>query len=95
MVNAPRTFHDSISTQWGNVYEHIKKSKPGYKCCYDNAFGNKGDLQDKLIKTKNEYRDGFERSSYDMTCTHLRQSLEWGNNILVGVNWQLRAKIIS
>ena len=93
VINAPGTFHDSKSTQWGNVYEHIKKLKPGYKCCCDDAFGTKGDLKDKLIKTKDEYREGFERSSYDMACTHLRQSSEWGNNILVGINRRLRAPL--
>ena len=45
------------------------------------------------MKTKEEFKEGFARSIYDQSLTHLRQCSEWGNNILTG-NWRrLRTKL--
>ena len=54
-------------------------------------FNTSGILNNKLVKTKDQYKKAASRSSYDMSLTHLRQCSEWGNNILTGVFIRLRS----
>ena len=61
VANAPGNYHDSCAARWGNIYDHIVKMPEPYKCVCDDAFWIQGELQDKLIKTKEEYREGEER----------------------------------
>ena len=91
VVNAPGSFHDSKVAKWGNVYEHVSSLPNGYKCCCDDAFSTSGILSNKLVKTKEQYKGGVSRPTYDMSLTHLRQCSEWGNNILTGVFRRLRS----
>jgi hypothetical protein len=57
----------------------------GFKGCCEDAFNTQGNLKDKLVKTKEAYKEGNTRSHYDQQLTHLRQCSEWGNNVLTGV----------
>ena len=90
VVNAPGNFHDSRLAVRGNVYKHIESLPQPYKVCCDDAFSTGGKLKDKLVKTKEQYREGQVRSTYDQSLTHLRQCSEWGNNVLTGVFRRLR-----
>jgi hypothetical protein len=92
-VNAPGSFHDSRTSWWCNIYSHFLEIPDGFKCVCDDAFCTSGDLAGKLVKTKEEFKEGFMRGIYDQSLTHLRQCSEWGNNILTG-NWRrLRTKL--
>ena len=92
-VNYPGTFHDSKMAIWGGFYDHVVKFPDGYRCCCDSAFTTSGFLEDKLVKTKEEYREGEVRSTYDMSLTHLRQCSEWGNNLLTGTFCHLKLQL--
>ena len=91
-ANMPGCFHDSKSTKWGNIYDHVRRIPDGYKCCCDDAFSTLGDLANKLVKTSDN-AGGGDRSERDAQLTHLRQASEWGNNILTGVFRRLRTKL--
>ena len=91
VVNAPGSFHDSKVVKLGNVYEHVSCLPNGCKCCCDDTFSISGILSNKLFKTKEQYKGGVSRSTYDMSLTHLRQCSEWGNTILTGVFRRLRS----
>ena len=93
VVNAPGNFHDSKAARYGGIYDHIIAVPAPFKCVCDDAFWTQGELQDKLIKTKEEYREGEERGDYDMTLTHLRQCSEWGNQTLTGSFCFLKDKL--
>ena len=90
VVNAPGNYHDSRSTKWGNIYDHCIKIPTLFKCVCDDTFYTQGELQDKLIKTKEEYTEGEKRGDYDMTLTHLRQCSEWVNQTFTGCFQRLK-----
>ena len=92
-VNAPGTFHDSKITRWGNIYRHIEKLPAGFKVVCDDAFDTHGVLQDKIVKTKERYRENNVSTEYDSALTHMRQCSEWGNNVLTGVCLRLRDRL--
>ena len=93
-VNAPGNFHDSRIASWCGIYDHIAALPDGFKVVCDDAFKTVGNLEDKLIKTKEAFGgEGHKRSSYDQTLTHLRQCSEWGNNVLTGVFRRLRTNL--
>ena len=54
-VNLPGNFHDSRSTKWGGLYDHIGKLPDPYKVCCDDSFYTGGFLQGKLVKTKEQF----------------------------------------
>ena len=89
VVNTPGNFHDSKSTLWGNVYDHISTLPDGFKVVCDSAFETRGFLSGKLVKLKNA-DGGFAETSYDKSLTHLRQSSEWGNGVLCNAWRRLR-----
>ena len=94
VVNAPGSFHDSTSSWWGGIYDHFENLPDGCKCCCDSAqFYTKGKLDGKLVKTKEEFKEGLIRSSYDQSLTHLRQCSEWGNNTWIGGFRRLRTPL--
>eukprot|EP00978_Attheya_sp_CCMP212_P010786 scaffold26270_cov60-Attheya_sp.AAC.2 len=68
VVNTPGNFHDSKNALWG-----------GGAC--DSAFYTRGGLEGRLVKSK-DHKKGEEKSGYDEQLTALRQSSEWGNNVL-------------
>ena len=90
VVNAPGSYHDSNTCYLGQVYKHLQDLPDGFKVCCDDAFGTSGAVKGKLVKTKEQYKEGVSRSSYDQSLTHLRQCSEWGNNILTGCFRRLR-----
>ena len=93
-VNLPGNFHDSKSTLWCRIYNHIMDLPDGYIVVCDSAFMTSGSLENKLIKLKETtLEDGQERSEKDMVLTHIRQCAEWGNNVLTGVFRRLRVKL--
>ena len=92
-LNCPGNFHDSRMAAWCHVYNHILALPAPYKVACDSAFNTSGQLEGKLIKTKEEYKEGKQRSSYDQSLTHLCQCSEWGNNGLTGVFRSLRGKL--
>ena len=92
-VNAPGTFHDSRTAWWCKIYDRCKDLPKGYKCCCDDAFYTKGELMNKLVKTKEEFREGELRSNYDQQLTHLRQCSEWGNQVLTGTFRILKGRL--
>ena len=92
-INAPGTFHDSRSAWWCKIFDHCRDLPDGYKCCCDDAFYTQGDLMNKLVKTKEEFREGMIRSNYDQQLTHLRQCSEWGNNVLTGTFRILKGRL--
>ena len=92
-VNSPGNFHDSKTAWWCKIYKHMEGLPQGFKCCCDDAFKTQGNLKDKLVKTKEAYKEGNTRSHYDQQLTHLRQCSEWGNNILTGVFRVMRSKL--
>jgi hypothetical protein len=75
-VNALGAFHDSRSAWWCKIYDHCKELPDGFKRCCDDAFFTSGDLKDKFVKTKEEFRENIVRSNYDQQLTHLRQCSE-------------------
>ena len=75
-VNYPGNFHDSRSTLWSNIYNHMATIPDGFKCACDSAFYTGGRLADKLVKTNEEFVEGMARSEYDSQLTHLRQASE-------------------
>ena len=81
VVNCPGNFHDSKSTLWRNMYEHISALPDGFIVVCDSAFETKGELAGKLVKLKSD-TGGFAETSHDKSLTHLRQSSEWGNGVL-------------
>ena len=89
-VNAPGTFHDSKITRWVNIYFHIEKLPTSFKIVCDDAFNTRDVLQDKIVKTKERYRENQFSTEYDSALTYMRQCSEWGNNFLKGVYLRLR-----
>lgn len=83
-VNAPGSFHDSKITLWCRIYDHIKALPSPYHICCDNALYTRGNLHNKIVKCKEEYKEGKERDEYDKSLTHLRQCSKWGSNVLTG-----------
>ena len=55
----------ALLRSWCKIYDHCKDFPEGYKCCCDDAFYTKGELMNKLVKTKEEFREGELRSNYD------------------------------
>ena len=92
VINCPGNFHDSKSTLWGKIYEHIVDMPAGYVVVCDSAFETRGDLAGKLVKLKGD-NQGFAETSYEMSLTHLRQSSEWGNGVLVNSWRSLKAPL--
>eukprot|EP00978_Attheya_sp_CCMP212_P013810 scaffold34843_cov64-Attheya_sp.AAC.1 len=64
----------------------------GYKVACDSAFYTRGGLEGRLVKTKDR-KKGEEKSGYDEQLTALRQSSEWGNNVLTGVYGRLTVEL--
>jgi hypothetical protein len=76
------------------IYDHIKNVPSPYKTVCDDAFYTQGDLEGKLVKTKEKYLgEGHTRDGYDQSLTHLRQCSEWGNEILFGCWRRLKTKL--
>ena len=92
VINCPGNFHDSKSTLWGNMYDHIIAMPEGYIVVCDSAFETRGELKGKLLKLKGD-NEGFAETPYEMALTHLRQSSEWGNGVLVNAWRRLRAPL--
>jgi hypothetical protein len=71
-VNLPGNFHDSKSTMFCYIYNHIMALPNGYMVICDSAFMTSGRLEDKLIKLKDTtLKDGEKRSEVDKTQTHI------------------------
>jgi hypothetical protein len=83
-VNLPGCYHDSRSSLWCKIYDHVAKLPDGYKCVCDDAFCTVGKVKDKLVKTNEQYNEDTVSSKYDQQLTHLRQCSEWGNHVLTG-----------
>jgi len=80
-VNLPGNFHDSKSTLWRRIYNHIMDLPDGYIVVCNSAFMISGLLENKLIKLKETtLEDGEEKTEKDMALTHIRQCAEWGNS---------------
>ena len=92
VVNTPGNFHDSKSTLWGNIYDHIVALPEGFIVVCDSAFETRGSLDGKLIKLKSDNR-GFAETSHDQSLTHLRQSSEWGNGVLCNSWRRLKTRL--
>ena len=92
VINCPGNFHDSKSTLWGRIYDHIVAIPAGYVVVCDSAFETRGDLAGKLVKLKGD-NGGFAETSYEMSLAHLRQSSEWGNGVLVNAWRRLKAPL--
>lgn len=71
LFNFLGAFYDSKLAAWGEFYTHVSKLREGFKFVCDDEFNMGGELTDKLLKTKGNFTDGFERSSYNMSLTHL------------------------
>ena len=87
-VNLPGNFHDSKSTLWCHIYDHISDLPDGYKVVCDSAFSTGGRMKDKLVKLKENTNNNDENKNddeHEKSLTHLRQCSEWGNNVLVSV----------
>jgi len=92
VVNCPGSFHDSKSTLWGNIYDHIVAMPAGFIVVCDSAFETRGALKGKLVKLKGD-NEGFAETSYEKSLTHLRQASEWGNGVLVNAWRRLKAPL--
>lgn len=92
-VNTPGNYHDSKSALWCKMYEHVALLPHGYKCVCDDAFYTQGELEGKMVKTKETFSEGAIPTSHDQSLTHLRQCSEWGNNVLTGVFRRLKTKL--
>ena len=93
-VNLPGNFHDSKSTLWCNIYDHIESLPEGFVVVCDSAFNTGGKLKDKLVKLADaQFDESKEKSEYEKALTHLRQCSEWGNNILTGTFRRLKTKL--
>ena len=88
-VNCPGNFHDSKSTLWTGIYDHIANLPDGFIVVCDSAFVCTGRMEGKLVKLKDD-RNGFAFTGFDMSLTHLRQASEWGNGVLVNAFRRLR-----
>ena len=103
VVNSPGSFHDSKAARWGEVYDHIGTLPPKYKVVCDSAFSCGGELGDRLVKTKlktqltddnnNKMDDANDIVQYESQLTHLRQSSEWGNHVLVDTFRRLHRRL--
>ena len=91
-VNTPGNFHDSKSSLWARIYDHIADLPDGFVVVCDSAFHCSGPMAGKLVKLK-EDKGGFAFSGYDQSLTHLRQSSEWGNGVLCNAFRRLRAPL--
>jgi hypothetical protein len=93
-VNLPGNFHDSKSTLWCNIYDHIIGLPEGYVVVCDSAFNTGGLLKTKLVKLKEEKHDeNRTKTEYEKSLTHLRQCSEWGNNVLTGAFRRLKTSL--
>ena len=93
-VNLPGNFHDSKSTLWCNIYDHIMALPDGYVVVCDSAFNTGGRLKGKLVKlAERKADDNSEKSGYEKSLTHLRQCSEWGNQVLTGAFRCMRTKL--
>jgi hypothetical protein len=66
---------------------------PGYKVACDSAFYTRGGLEGKLVNTKDHQKGDEPKSEYDEQLTALRQSSEWGNNVISGVYRRLTVEL--
>ena len=71
-VNTPGNIHDSKSSLWCDIYEHIEKLPAGFKIVCDSAFKTKGNLEGKIVKLKDEYILYEDKTEYEKQLTHLR-----------------------
>ena len=55
VVNLLGSYHDSRAASWGNVYTHISSLPDGYRVVCDSAFLMKGEVENKLMKSKQMY----------------------------------------
>jgi len=97
-VNLPGNFHDSKSTLWCHVYDHIAALPDGHIVVCDSAFTCSGDMEGKLYKLKDKKdKDGewenSEPTELDAMLTHIRQCAEWGNNVLTGCFRRLKQRL--
>jgi hypothetical protein len=93
-VNLPGNFHDSKSTLWCNIYDHIESLPEGFVVVCDSAFNTGGKLKDKLVKLADaQFDETKEKSEYEKALTHLRKCSEWRNNILTGTFRRLKTKL--
>ena len=94
VINAPGSFHDSRTTKWGAVYDHIAKLPDPYLVVCDDAFVTHGILKGKLVETNfNDNDNDNEKTEHDKSLTHLRQCSEWGNNDWTKVFRRLQNKL--
>ena len=89
-VNTPGNFHDSKSSLWCDIYQHIKKLPDGFKIVCDSDFATKGDLEGKIVKLKDDATCYEDKTEHERQLTHLRQCSEWGNQVLVGAFRRLK-----
>lgn len=95
-LNLPSNFHDSKSTLWCNIYNHIAKLPEGYVVVCDSAFTITSELIGKLLKLK-EVDDSDERitkTEFEKSLIHLQQCSEWGNNVLKGSFRRLKVPLL-
>ena len=88
-VNCPGNFHDSKSTLWTGMYDHIAALPDGFIVVCDSAFVCTGKMKGKLVKLRDD-KNGFAFTGFDESLTHLRQASEWGNGVLVNAFRRLR-----
>ena len=93
VINAPGSFHDSKTTKWGGIYDHISSLPHPYIVVCDDAFVTSGELHGKLMKTTYDEFGSGEKSEHDKSLTHLRQCSEWGNNDWTKVFRRLKMKL--
>ena len=72
-VNLPGNFHDSKSTLWCAIYEHIANLPDGYIVVCDSAFTTSGNLTGKLCKLKEVDSTDIRvpKTEYKQLLTHL------------------------
>jgi hypothetical protein len=83
-LNVPGSVHDSMVTEWGNIYEKLSNvyESNGGKCAVDSAFSMKrypflvkSSQSDPPANNPAEFVEGVRLNA---EATAMRQSAEWG-----------------
>jgi len=75
-VNCPGNIHDSKSSLWDHMYDHISDLPDGFVVVCNPAFHCSGPMAGKLVKLK-EDKEGVVFSGYDQSLTNMQQSSQW------------------